>query len=158
MMYNIGSILDHALKELKYGPRMKEYRVLEVWGKVVGEHIADHTQAENIRNGKLFVRVSSHAWMCELESLKQTIIERINGKMGKGIVKELHFTLGEIPFPNATDTTSTHGQLLHVAGNEDCQESIEKDLSHIRDPNIREVLLRLMIKDAKLRESRTGWR
>lgn len=155
-MHNIGSVLKHALRELKYDTKIKERLVLEVWGEVVGKHIAGQTQPEDARNGKLFVRVSTPAWMRELESMKQIIIDCLNTKIEKGVIKELHFSLGEISPPEVPKAMAPDGRFTGVEVEGDCLESIERALLYITDPQIREVLSPIMIKDAKLRKFRGG--
>ena len=156
-MHSIGSTLEHALRELKCETKIKEYLVLEAWGKIVGENIARQAHPEGFRDDKLFVKVSTPAWMCQLESMKRIIIERIDKKVKQGVVKEIHFSLGEIPSPKVPKAMTADEVWQNAKIDEVYLESIKKDLSYIRDPQIREVLSRIMIKDAKLRRFRGGW-
>ncbi|MFH0926323.1 MAG: DUF721 domain-containing protein [bacterium] len=153
-MNSIGSVLEDALRELKYNTKLKEHLVLEVWDEVVGEYIAKQTQPESIRDNKLFVRVSTLAWIRQLESLKQMIVERLNRRVGKGVLKEVQFSLGEIPSPKGLKAMVSRRKWLDIEVDKNYLESIKKDLIHIRDPEIRDALSRTMIKDAKLRSSR----
>lgn len=153
-MNSIGSVLEDALRELKYNTKLKEHLVLEVWDEVVGEYIAKQTQPESIRDNKLFVRVSTLPWIRQLESLKQMIIERLNKRVGKGAVKELQLSIGEIPGPKDLKAIDSHRKWLDIELDKSYLESINKDLIHIRDPETRDALSRTIIKDAKLRSFR----
>ena len=153
-MKNIGSVLEDALRGLKYNTKLKEHLVLEVWDEVVGEYIAKQTQPESIRDNKLFVRVSTLPWIRQLESLKQMIIERLNRRVGKRVLKEVQFSLGEIPGTKCLKAMVSHRKWLDIEVDKSYLESINKDLIHIRDPETRDILLRTIIKDAKLRSFR----
>lgn len=153
-MKNIVSVLEDALRELKYNTKLKEHLILEVWDEVVGEYIAKQTQPESIRDNKLFVRVSTLPWIRQLESLKQMIIERLNRRVGKRVLKEVQFSLGEIPGPKCIKVMVSHRKWLDIELDKSYLESINKDLIHIRDPETRDILLRTIIKDAKLRSFR----
>jgi tRNA A37 N6-isopentenylltransferase MiaA len=156
-MNSIGSVLEDALRKLKYNTKLKEHLVLEVWNEVVGEYVAKQTQPESIKDNKLFVRVSTLAWIRQLESLKQMIIDRLNRRVEKGVVKEMQFNLGEIPSPIGLKAMVNYKKRLDIEVDNPSEadlESIKKDLIHIRDPETRDILLRTMIKDAKLRSYR----
>ena len=153
-MNSIGSALEDALRGLKYNAKLKEHLVLEVWDEVVGEYIAKQTQPESIRDNKLFVRVSTLPWIRQLESLKQMIIERLNRRVGKRVLKEVQFSLGEIPGHKDIKAMDSHRKWLDIELDKSYLESINKDLIHIRDPETRDALSRIIIKDAKLRSFR----
>ncbi|HCX90801.1 MAG: hypothetical protein COW04_02280 [Deltaproteobacteria bacterium CG12_big_fil_rev_8_21_14_0_65_43_10] len=154
-MHRIGSVLEDALRELKYNTKLKEHLVLEVWDEVVGEYIAKQTQPESIRDNKLFVRVSTLPWIRQLESLKQMIIERLNRRVGKTVLKEVQFSLSETPGPKCIKAMMvSHRKWLDIEVDKSYLESINKDLIHIRDPETRDILSRTMIKNAKLRSFR----
>ena len=58
----------------------------------MGERVAEVSQAEKIEKGVLFVRVESPVWRNELSFMKQNLIENINKKLNKQIVKDIKFT------------------------------------------------------------------
>ena len=154
-MNSIGSVLEDALRDMKYYKRLKEHLVLEVWDEVVGEHIAKQAQPNSIKDNCLFVIVSTLAWMHQLESLEQMIIKNLNRKVGEGgVVKKVIFRLGQIPSTKGLKGTVSDKKWSDTEVDKNCMESIKKDLTHIRDPEIRDIFSRTMIKDAKLRSSR----
>ena len=155
-MQSIGSVLEDALRELKYDTKIKEHLALEVWDKVVGENIARQTQPEYVKNNKLFVKVSTTAWMNGLMSMKQMIIGRLNRKLGKRVIEDLHFDLGEIALPEVSKDTACDRKTMDMEVDEDYLKSIKKYLFSIKDNQIRESFLRVMVQDAKLRKFREG--
>ena len=69
-------------------------RIWKVWNEAVGATIADHARPSWIRNGRLRVDVTDSIWLHELEYVKDTIKEKLNGKMGRKAVKKIEFRLG----------------------------------------------------------------
>jgi len=62
-----------------------------ICGLSCGRADIEATDAESIRDGKLFVRVKNAAWRNELLYLKKEIIDKINGEMKQKIVKDIIF-------------------------------------------------------------------
>ena len=87
----IKTPIESILLQLGIGTRLKQYEVIELWPKIVGEQISKVTNAEIIRDGKLFVSVKHSTWRNELVFLKKDIIKKINKKMKIEIVKEIIF-------------------------------------------------------------------
>ena len=75
----------------------EEQRLLEVWQKAVGPQISVQTRPDRLKRNTLFVKVSSSVWMQQLHILKQEIIEKINQLLGKELIKNIHFSIGDIP-------------------------------------------------------------
>lgn len=59
------------------------------WDSVVGELIASKTRVQKFEDGKLYIYSSSSIWKAEILLRKQTIIDDLNKKIGKKLVKEL---------------------------------------------------------------------
>ncbi|MDY6856618.1 MAG: DUF721 domain-containing protein [Thermodesulfobacteriota bacterium] len=153
-MQRIAFVLNSTLKKFNYETKLKEYHVLSLWAEVVGEFIARHTQPEKIKRRKLFVSVASTAWLNELESMKQMIIERLNSEVKSEVIRDIHFNLSQFSKSNSTDSVVQHVETMGIEIDKDYLEDIKRSLIMIKDPQIRESLNRLMIKDARLRKIR----
>ncbi len=66
-------------------------RNLEVWGKVVDERVARHTEAVKIRNKVLYVLTSTSTWAQELSLLKREIILKFNQAAGQEVIRDVRF-------------------------------------------------------------------
>ena len=55
----------------------------------MGEKIAANTRATAIRNGVLYVDVSSSVWMQELGLLRDRIAEQLNEHLGTDVVQRI---------------------------------------------------------------------
>src|SRR6266404_8059257 len=93
---SIGAVLEQSLKRFDLAPRLDEYGVWPIWREVVGKMIARNAQPEKIRNGTLFVKVSSPVWMQELQFMKEMIAGKLNQRLNGEIVKNIFFMVGRI--------------------------------------------------------------
>ena len=89
----LGDVLGKSLKRLELATRLDEYGVWPVWNDVVGNPIARNAQPEKIRNGTLFVKVSSPVWMQQLQFMKELIAEKLNQRLGTQVVKNIFFVV-----------------------------------------------------------------
>jgi len=96
----IGSIISRMLSRARWGKDTGNIRVFQIWNSVVGPDIARHAQPDDLRQGKLFVRVDSSAWLAQLDRyLKRSIIKKINDKLDSRAVVNIIFRSGEVkPF------------------------------------------------------------
>src|SRR6266513_1966989 len=92
----LATVLDKSLKRLELSPRLDEYGVWPIWNDVVGKPIARNAQPEKIRNGTLFVKVTSPVWMQQLQFMKEMIAGKLNQRLKSQIVKNIFFMVGRI--------------------------------------------------------------
>src|SRR6185503_12962949 len=93
---SFGNVLEQSLKRLDLVTRLDEYGVWPIWNDVVGAVIARNAQPEKIRNGTLFVKVSSPVWMQQLQFMKEMIASKLNQRLKGEIVKNIFFMVGRI--------------------------------------------------------------
>ncbi len=91
-----ASVLEQSLKRLDLVARLDEYAVWPIWNEVVGAVIARNAQPERIRNGTLFVKVSSPVWMQQLQFMKDMIAGKLNHRLKGEVVKNIFFMVGRI--------------------------------------------------------------
>src|ERR1700739_3770429 len=103
-MERLRNVLANSLKRLELGSQLGEYGVWPVWNDVVGEPIARNAQPEKIRNGTLFVKVSSPVWMQQLQFMKEMIAETVNQRLKANVVKNIFFVVGRVQ-PGTTEAT-----------------------------------------------------
>src|SRR5512134_2686653 len=95
----LGAVLDHSLKRFELSARLDEYGVWPIWNEVVGKTIAANAQPEKIRNGTLFVKVTSPVWMQQLQFMKEMIAEKLNQRLKSEVVQTIFFMVGRIDAP-----------------------------------------------------------
>jgi predicted nucleic acid-binding Zn ribbon protein len=148
----LHSILEKTLKALEIDVPLKTYSILGAWNKIVGESVAEHSQPRSIRNRILFIDVSHSTWMQQLQFLKPTLLEKINTFLGESLIQDIRFKLGKISptMPASTKTHSLEDEKLDKA----TLDRIENLLQEIDDDQIRKSLRDVLIKGAKLEQSR----
>jgi predicted nucleic acid-binding Zn ribbon protein len=137
----VGEVLDKSLKRLDLAPRLDDYGVWPIWNEIVGGTIARNAQPEKIRNGTLFVKVSSPVWMQQLQFMKEMIADKLNHRLEREVVKNIFFMVGRIETAEQeSETESSPGPAEVISerrANEDFLESID-------DPEIRDAFKKLL--------------
>lgn len=142
----LGNVLEKSLKRIDPSGRLAEYSVWPIWNDMVGEIIARNAQPEKIRQGTLFVKVSSHVWMQQLQYMKDTIADKLNHRLGGEVVKNIFFYVGEIAQPSTGNTEKSSAVVADPAASLD-----EQTLSTIHDAEIRRAFQRLFSAHARQR-------
>jgi predicted nucleic acid-binding Zn ribbon protein len=140
-MESLGAVLDPSLKRFDLSPRLDEYGVWPIWNDVVGKTIARNAQPEKIRNGTLFVKVTSPVWMQQLQFMKEMIVEKINLRLKSDTVKNLFFMVGHIDADEVD--APTESQQSHTAESAGIDVN-EEFLESIGDPAIRAAFKKLL--------------
>ena len=103
----IGAVLEHSLKRLDLAGRLEDYAIWPIWNEVVGKAIARNAQPEKIRNGTLFVKVSSPVWMQQLQFMKEMIAGKLNQRLNADRVKNIFFMVGSVEMPDERPNDSS---------------------------------------------------
>jgi predicted nucleic acid-binding Zn ribbon protein len=145
----LGEVLEKSLKRLDPSGRLGEYGVWPIWNEVVGDMIARNAQPEKIRQGTLFVKVSSPVWMQQLQYLKETIVEKINRELGKEVVKNIFFVIGKVEAKASGEANEKPEPPVSSAAPSKLDE---ETLGSIKDPEIRRALKRLFSASSRNRK------
>ena len=137
---SIGAVLEQSLKRFDLAPRLDEYGVWPIWREVVGKMIARNAQPEKIRNGTLFIKVSSPVWMQELQFMKEMIAGKLNQRLNGEIVKNIFFMVGRI---DEAESDAANSPELYEAEENDHPVN-EEFLQSIEDPEIRAAFKKLL--------------
>ena len=134
----VGEVLGNSLKRLDLSYRLSEYGVWPVWDEVVGKTIAVNAQPEKIRNGTLFIKVSSSVWMQQLQFMKEMIAEKLNHRLNREVVKNIFFVVGRIDSPKPSETQTSTPPI-------DQEPKIDQQfLESVSDPELRQAFKKLL--------------
>jgi len=97
----VGVALDAVLKRVDPEEHLRVYGVWSFWTEEVGDLIARRARPAYFRNGVLVVTVATHAWMQELRFLKESMRQRLNGRLGADLIRDLHFVAGPLDSASA---------------------------------------------------------
>jgi hypothetical protein len=85
--------------------------------------------------------------MHQLHILKQDIIEKTNQLLGKDLIKNIHFSIGDIPSPMPAHPYVSSFSPDSYALKDKEKKLIEKSVSSVADPELKEILRRVMTKN-----------
>jgi predicted nucleic acid-binding Zn ribbon protein len=75
--------------------KLKNWRVVEKWEKIVGSNIARHAKAVSVDSENLFVMVDNPAWQSQLFLMKADILRKIKKYDVK--IKDIKFRMSDYP-------------------------------------------------------------
>src|SRR5215470_10313408 len=136
----LGQVLDKSLKRMEISPRLDEYGVWPIWNDIVGTTIARNAQPEKIRNGTLFVKVSSPVWMQQLQYMKEMIAESVNQRLKANIVKNIFFVVGRVEGGATEVKKNPLTSKIRAEGDHKVDEEF---LNNVQDPEMREAFQKL---------------
>lgn len=90
-MQHIGKSLKNFLKNSGLEKVIDQQNIIELWGEVVGENISKNAKAKSIEYGVLKVETASSTWRQELYLQKNEIINKLNERIKKKIIKDIRF-------------------------------------------------------------------
>jgi hypothetical protein len=150
----IGEILQKVLKKKNIPHTVTDRRLLDLWTRAVGPQIAARTLPETLKRGTLHVRVSAPVWMHQLQFMKEEILCKINELVGQEEFLRLYFSIGEIKAPTIGSADPPPATPMLTPLRKRDREMIRESLVAIRDPELREILERVMAKEISRRRAR----
>lgn len=158
---SLGDAVENALQRIDTMGKRHSARVVGVWNEVVGPDVARHTQGFAFREGKeLVVFVDTPAWANELSLMSSDLIRKINVRIGEESVTSLRFTVSrkvaaERAWNEAIEQSESSYEPDPITPA--ALSIVEKDqaahvAAAIDDPDLREVALRVMLKDLALKK------
>lgn len=126
------------------------------WPDVVGETISRHTKGFSMRQDReLVVFVDSAVWANQLSLMSDELVARINAHLGERAVRSLRFTVSRRVKEEATWEAASIATGEFYEPDEERAAPLDEmeirqaeDIARaVRDPELREVALRVMIKD-----------
>ena len=87
----VGDIITRLLKAENLEQKFDEQRVAAMWKDVVGQGINRYTVNRSVRNGVLYVTISSAPLPHELMMNRSRLVSRINDFMGHEVIHDIVF-------------------------------------------------------------------
>ncbi|MFC1526306.1 DUF721 domain-containing protein [Candidatus Latescibacterota bacterium] len=88
----VGDLLEGVLADLGLAGKLEGYRAVLAWEEVAGPSLCAHARALRLNRGRLELAVPSGVWRTQLSFSKRQLIERLNLRLGKAVVRDLVFT------------------------------------------------------------------
>jgi predicted nucleic acid-binding Zn ribbon protein len=144
----IADLLGAAFRGKPAEKRLEEGKIWLVWNEAVGKQIAAKARPVSLRDGILTVAVSSAPWMQQLTFLKQGMIEKINERLGRELVRDIYLKAGQLPsLPHQSEPRKKPERRLTA----DETRRIGEQTAAISDPELREAFASILARDRETR-------
>lgn len=140
--FHIGAILGSSFNSLGIASKLKEHSIRKVWAECVGKKISQKAAPSRLIGTTLYCSVTSSPWMAELGFHKQSIIEKINKKLGYTAISEVVFKLGAVEPPKEAQAETIRKRELSAEE----RLAIEKAASGIKDEGLKNLIKKVMEK------------
>ena len=87
----IGDLLRRAIEESDMAQRLDEYKAIDAWRLVVGDHIASITDRPYVHNHVMIIGVPSAPLRHELQMNKTSLLRLLNQHAGSPVIHDLRF-------------------------------------------------------------------
>jgi predicted nucleic acid-binding Zn ribbon protein len=85
----LNEVLKEYRSEMNIDTRLKEVSLINAWEDIAGRAIARRTSKVYLKDGKLFIYLTSPVVRNELSMAKESLRERLNEEAGEDLVKEI---------------------------------------------------------------------
>lgn len=86
---SIGEIIDQYLQHEHLRQEFDEHQAAALWPTIVGPGINRYTVSREVRDGVLYVALSSAALRNELSLNRSRLVQLINDALGKPVISEI---------------------------------------------------------------------
>jgi hypothetical protein len=90
----VGDVIAALMTDGTLPYRPDDIEIWRLWKDVVGPTYAENARPSKIRKKQLTITVTDSIWLQELTFYKETILEKINRKLGRKAVKEIKIIVG----------------------------------------------------------------
>lgn len=87
----VGELIKAFYEEHKGPGYLDEVKVVKGWPGVVGPFIAQYSKEVNVRNGVMYVRISSDSLRAELSYSKSVLLKHLNDLVGYELLTDIVF-------------------------------------------------------------------
>lgn len=138
---------------------VRAHRLVLEWPQIVGERIAAKTWPDGLKEGVLWVRVATSAWLQELTLLRGRLLEQIRAALGPPeLVAELRLHLGARRQVDVDDALAVVAQQRRRAAaaavarpatppaTGAARAQIEREVEAVEDPELRALIAAVRIR------------
>ena len=97
----LNRLLNAVFDQKEWRAKLELHRVFDIWDSTVGPDISAVAQPSLIRGRVLWVKVADSVWMQQLHLQKILLLEKINKRLAKEQIADIHFQLNSSTTPPA---------------------------------------------------------
>ena len=90
-MQHIGGPIKKFLRSAGLEKGIAQQNAMDIWPDVVGKNVSKNTEPVSVEHGTMTVKTETPAWRQELQFQKKQIIETLNKKLNKKVIKDIRF-------------------------------------------------------------------
>lgn len=87
--FSVKDLMQSFIKEHNLTKGMQKIKIEEAWEKLMGQGVVSYTDAVQLQNSTLIIKLSSSVLREELSYGKEKIIKMMNEEMGAKVVTKL---------------------------------------------------------------------
>jgi len=88
---SIGEAVKHLIQHLGLEENLRLMQVKDIWAKLMGENIAQHTLKISSKQSTLMIHLDSSVLRQELNLCRNKILSLLNEELGEEIFTEIKF-------------------------------------------------------------------
>lgn len=85
----VGDIINQLLKEDNIDRQFDEQKIVYLWPEIVGQGINRYTTSRWVKNGVLYLHISSAPLRNELMMNRTTLIKHLNDAVGSEVIRDI---------------------------------------------------------------------
>ena len=85
----IGEVIKKLIRNNKLSKRLNVLNVLDVWNNIIGKDLEKYIKSTKFVDNKLYVKLRSSIVRNEMSYKKTQLIQRINEKLNKDVIKDI---------------------------------------------------------------------
>jgi predicted nucleic acid-binding Zn ribbon protein len=86
---SLAEAMQDYIREMNLGDKLREVGIVDSWEGTVGKAIASRTSRVYIKNGILYVHLSSSIVRNELMMIREALREKLNERAGAEVIREI---------------------------------------------------------------------
>jgi hypothetical protein len=150
----LPDLIQQVLRRAEGSYRDRSHLVWDVWEDAVGPELARRSRPQALRAGRLTVAVANAAWMQQLSFLRESIRDAVNRALGQPLVREVRLRMTEVEAPRPVHQPSAPPPWLEQPLDDPARDAVEREVSAIRDPELREAIRQTRIRAEQVRRYR----
>ena len=85
----IAEVIKKLIRNNKLSKRFDDLNVLDVWNNIIGKDLEKYIKSTKLVDDKLYVKLRSSIVRNEISYKKTQLIQRINKKLNKDVIKDI---------------------------------------------------------------------
>lgn len=86
---SLADIIARCLRADGLETPLKQRRVVDAWGRLVGKAVEKYTGEKFIRNQTLFVKITNPALRADLSMMRERLVKNLNAEVGAQVITDI---------------------------------------------------------------------